>query len=325
LTRADVTIAFTLISITVLSLFPLFLERRGDYTPVDVRTVLAGDARRAISSLQHDLGAARRIFGRTPADIDFLFLINTSSAPAPMEGSRLPAVATGESEETGHDPSVGNSLFFAFAEKPLTLTGMMNGLGMENSVGIDCLTFERAYLALRPDADIAGLPIRDLWAWKSTPYVDGRALFAITDIPLRNNVITALTAQGFSRAVDLSASASNAFYTLSPDAPWIRPDRAHRLQEQAAFPLTDASKRTGSKTLLRSVSPNTGGTFTHAHPVPQSAEIDGDFPSGFETRIRGAADKQRISARLVLAAVGSFKGIGSYEAFLESGPSERRK
>jgi hypothetical protein len=181
------------------------------------------------------------------------------------------------------------------------------------------------YLAPRPESLIAGRTARDLWEWRSIPYADGEALYAMPDITLRNNLIEALTAQGVTEAVSVRASTpSAAFFQLSPNPPWILPAPDRRISERSARRLTGPAEGRASDAFIQSISPNTGGTFVHAFPVPALAVPEGEFPSGFETRIWETPDGRKTSARIVQAATGRFKGVGAYMNVVTVASGDRR-
>ena len=312
-TRADVTILITLFSVIGLTLIPLFNAASRGYTPVDVRTILAADAQTTSRRLQTRLAALRRLFIQDPQGEAFAACVAAPSAP-PLAGSRLPAPAADTAlPPPSGDAGVGNELLFLSVDHAERPPNLLDGQGAPSEVSVDVLVFVRFYLSPREGTSLGGRAARDLWEWHSGPYADYAGLVGLPDATLRNAAIAALVSKGITQAFDLTAPApAAAFFRLSDAPPWIVPLPSPLVTEAGATPLT--GPRGGeSRNFIYGVSPNTTVLFAPSNDVPAYARADGDFPSGFEVAVAGPPGERKVLVRLVLAAKGDFKGVGSYE------------
>jgi hypothetical protein len=304
----------TLFSVIGLTLIPLFNAASRGYTPVDVRTILAADAQTASRRLQTRLATLRRLFVRDPAGDAFAVCIAAPAAPL-LPGSRFPAPAAADTPlpPSPGDAGVGNELLFLSVDRTERPPNLLDGQGAPSDVAVDVLVFVRFYLSPREGTSLGGQATRDLWEWHSGPYADYAGLIGLPDATLRNAAISALVAKGVTQAFDLTAPAPvGAFYRLSDAPPWIAPLPSPLVEEGGATPLT--GPRGGeSRSFIYGVSPNTSANFAPAHDVPAYARADGDFPSGFEVAVAGPPEARKVFVRLVMAAKGDFKGVGSYE------------
>lgn len=307
------TIMITLFSVIGLTLIPLFNAANRGYTPVDVRTILAADAQTASRRLQTRLAALRRLFARDPEGEAFAACVAAPAAPL-LDGSRLPT--TGRDAPLpppSGDAGVGNELFFLSVDHTERPPNLLDGQGAPSEAAVDVLVFVRVYLSPREGTSLGGRAVLDLWEWHSGPYADYACLVGLPDATLRNAAIAALVSKGITQAFDLTAPApAAAFYRLSDAPPWIVPLPSPLVAEAGSTPLT--GPRGGeSRNFVYGVSPNTTAVFAPSHDVPAYARADGDFPSGFEVAVAGPPGGRKVLVRLVLAAKGDFKGVGSYE------------
>jgi hypothetical protein len=318
-TLVELIITITVMAVMVLTVVPLFNVTSRGYTSLEVNTVLSAGAQQAVTRMQNRLSENKRLFGNDATGTAFLARVTPSLTSPLMSGSTLPFISANASLSPSSGSfsaaNVGNCLLFVSADKALDPT---------SSVRVDTFVFNFYYLSLNNTQSIGGNSVRDLWEWHSKPYVDYLQLSNISPLATRNAAITALVSQGYLYAFDASTtSVSAAFYQLSAASPWITSVSGHNVQAAATgttVPKKMISIIRGASlgSFIYSVSPNTGGSFTHKYDVPvyASSPSTSNFPSGFEAMIVGPAGNRRVFARLVMAAKGSFKGFMAYEQVL---------
>jgi hypothetical protein len=325
ITLVELIITSTIMAVMLLTVVPLFNVTSRGYTSMEVSTVLSAGAQNAVTRIQNRLSENKRLFGNDSVGTAFLARVTpnlTSTPMAPLNaatGTLLPTIAPNASlspsSTTFSSGNVGNSLFFVSGDKPVDAS---------TSVRVDTFIFNYYYLSLDTTRIIGGGNFsRDLWEWHSVPYVDYLQLMAVSPTATRNAAVTALVSAGYTYAFDSSTgSVTAAFYTLTSGSPYISAAASHNVVRATSG--VDVPKKmiqiirgiSGSGSYIYSVSPNTGGSFTHPHTVPEYGTASGNFPSGFETMVVGPAGNRRVFARLVMAARGSFKGIMAYEQVL---------
>lgn len=122
-----------------------------------------------------------------------------------------------------------------------------------------------------------------------------------------------LLAHGYTYAFDASNSSVNsAFYQLTSTG-GLTLNATHNIIKSSSEKMINLIRGVSLGSFIYSVSPNTGGAFTHNCPVPIYATANGNFPSGFEVEVVGPASNRQVFARIVMAAKGSFKGFMAYE------------
>lgn len=311
-TALKLLVAALATGVLVLNVLPIFRVGPSSRVPLHVAPFLADTAKKMALTLQTALSKSVGVIDRTSPSAVWVEKITPLLSPQPLPGSRLPTMSGADDKSVA-----GNSLFLAEVREKIKLEGLQDGDGRTLSEDVRLLNFHYFYLAADGDKKISGMPVRELWVWESTPYVDYADIDRLSDATLRNNVVTALAARGLSFAVFLSSQAPASFYRLSTAMPWISPEPGHIPGAGRAERVMDMNKR-NDVTAVYSISPNTSDIFRHRHPVPAWTAPNADFPSGFEAALLpGETGGRRASIRLVTAAQGHFNGILSHEQTVE--------
>jgi type II secretory pathway pseudopilin PulG len=310
-TLVELILTTTLMAIMILTVVPLFTVTSRGYTSLEVSTVLSAGTQEALSRIQTKASENKHMFGRDATGIAFLARITPYVSPAPLSGSLLPVIAsTGSlSPSSGafQSTNTGNSLLFASVDKSVDVS--TGGA----TTRIDTNVFNYYYLAPNASLYIGNVPVRDLWEWHSIVYTDYQNINNISDATLKKNVIKNLLAQGYTYAYDASATSVNsAFYQLT-SAGGFTSQASHNIVRYKSGKMIQLIRGISLGSFVYSVSPNTGGSFTHKYAVPLYADANGTFPCGFETMVVGPASLRRVFIRVVMAAKGSFKGYMAYE------------
>jgi hypothetical protein len=319
ITLVELILTTTVMAVMILTVVPLFNVTSRGYTSLEVSTVLSAGTQEGLTRIQTRISENKRMFGRDATGIAFLGRVTPSVSPAPLPGTLLPIItSTGSltpSSGAFSSTNTGNSLFFASVDKAVDIS-TWNASANLATMRMDAYAFNYYYLAPNTSLYIGNIQVRDLWEWHSIPYPDYQNLINIPDATLRTNVVRKLYARGYRFVLDTTATSVNsAFWSIS-SAGIISAATSHNIIKKDSAKMIKLIRGISLGSFVYSVSPNTGGSFSHKYQVPIYATANGLFPSGFETMVVGPSSLRRVFIRLVMAAKGSFKGYMSYEQIL---------
>ncbi len=307
----ELLIAMAVLGIITLLTAPFFTLTQRGFTSMEAHNSLKSGGQEAINKMGNKLSQCKRLFENTAESSEFLSRVTMTTAPAVLAGSHLPIISENGSLSPGTTgfiaANAGNSLFFASVEAPKDL-GVVDSTDAYCQARIDHYQFNYFFLAEDNAVSIHNQPKINLWHWQSIKYADYTQIANIADPGKKADVVRVLVASGTTLAWDPSATdVDAAFFSLDASGS-LSPEAGHVITEEKAEPLIVLVTGMTMGGYRYGISSNSGVSNPSPKTVPVFAQASGKFPSGFETLIVGPNSARQVLIRLVIVALGSFKG-----------------
>jgi prepilin-type N-terminal cleavage/methylation domain-containing protein len=311
-TLVELMITVAIVGIMTASIIPLFKLAQYGLSSGESRSSLKTVGENSVNRIVHQLEQCKRIFENNASDNAFKSRAQLTGLPSALTGSALPIIE----ENGGISPStttfvaggVGNSLFFAAIDQPVTVSVADSAL-VTQTLRLDVYHFVYYYLGT-DSGYIQTTRKINLWEWQSVKYVDYNQIVGIVDATEKTHALTALSAAGYPYSWNPSTTTvTAAFFTIAGGALTAAPN--HDIPEASGKQLISIVTGILGSGYAYSISPNTSASFQTSATVPLFATASGLFPSGFEVVVVGPNSARQVFVRLVLVAAGGFKNINS--------------
>lgn len=317
-TLVELCVSIGILTFIIIVLANFFDKTYMMFTHFEVTNQLKTYGQREIGRLSRILSLNKRLFSSGSAkDLAYLARLNITADPSPLTASKLPLISVSgvlSPNDPDFDPSImGNCLFFAGYANPVIATNIQDSSSVSHTLRIDTYGFHYYYLNFDQAMKFPAQAGRNmLVGWHSQQYADYSQIETISDTVEKKSLVQYLYNSGYRYAwMPSEVDVGDAFYGLNSGGNTF-PDSNHVIAKKSIeFPFNMTTGLMGW-TYPHGIAFNTTGNFAIKDNVPLFAQVNGDFPGGFEIGIIGANTGRSIFIRLVLAAQ-SKAGLQSYE------------